>query len=319
MTAELVKKLRIARSSPAVLKVTLSGIRSKDEVVPIFVFEGTEDVGPYNVWITRCYPNIKYEPLPARGKRQVLEFRERLKHDRVGLRVGVYFFVDRDFDDLQGHEAGPDLFCTERYSIENYFVSASVLDEILKDEFRCAGEMNGRHNVLQLFHRVLSEFLEIITAVNWRIFVARRLGIAITNKVETISCYVAIDLNSVRACYDETTLLKLITLNREPQAHEVALHEAEFKNLEPLERFRGKFLLAFFLKWLCALADGRKRGEPELFDAADGVPIKFSTTVLSHRSLATRSEFPEGLDHFLACLGRAESAENDTVRLSKRQ
>ncbi len=53
-------------------------------------------------WIRRLSPDLTYEPFLANGKRKSLALRKSLRQDLGNLREGVYFFVDRDFDDLQG-------------------------------------------------------------------------------------------------------------------------------------------------------------------------------------------------------------------------
>ena len=120
---ELVDRARQHRSSGAVLKVKVSNMRSRNRLAAILVFEGFTDLGPYHVWINRINSNLNAEFLAAAGKSQVLDFRRRLVSDRTGLAKGVFMFVDRDFDELRGQEKAEDIYCTDMYSIENYFVS----------------------------------------------------------------------------------------------------------------------------------------------------------------------------------------------------
>jgi hypothetical protein len=108
MSSLLIEDMRQSRKSPAVLKTRIISIRSREKVKPIFVFEGFEDVGPYSVWIGRCDDSIAFEPLPANGKDQILLFRHNIRPAEFYLQVGIYFFIDRDFDDLKGFATGPD-------------------------------------------------------------------------------------------------------------------------------------------------------------------------------------------------------------------
>jgi hypothetical protein len=297
MSSSLLANLRQSRKSPAVLKARIISVRSREKVKPIFVFEGLEDVGPYSVWVGRCDDSVSFEPLPANGKDQILLFRSNVRPNETFLRAGIYFFLDRDFDDLKGHATGPDLFLTEMYSIENYLASERVLESILIDELKCAGEPIDR--ALSLFRVVMRNFFEAMSPANKRIFYARRLSIGLTGSgIENrIGKYVVTELESVRAVTDPDVLRDLIPLEREAEAEETTELSIEFEGLDPAARHRGKFIAAFFLKWLDLLAEERLSATKGIFDTA--VRPHFSAQQLTLRSLATRSDIPCGLRDFL--------------------
>jgi hypothetical protein len=117
-------------------------------------------VGPYDTWIGRCDDSVVFEPLPANGKDQLLTFRNNVRPQETHLRSGMYFFIDRDFDDLKGFASGSDLFMTEMYSIENYLVSERVFKSVLLDELKCAGEQID--GALLLFRIVMDSFLKLL-------------------------------------------------------------------------------------------------------------------------------------------------------------
>lgn len=291
-----VEALRRNRKSPAVLKTLIINVRSREKFKPIFVFEGADDVGPYCAWIGRCNNSITFEPLPANGKDQVLLCRHNLSSSDDALRTGVYFFVDRDFDDLKGFEKGSDIFMTEAYSIENYLVSKQVFESILVDEFKCAGE--SIDCALSLFSSIMGTFFEVMSEPNQRIFFARRLSIAMKGGIEEqIKKYVTIELEAVKVLASKDVLKLLIPLEREPSPKEVASLTLEFVELEPALRHRGKFVLAFFYKWLELLADERIKPKQKIFTYS--LRPHFSAQQLSMRSLATRSDLPRGLADFI--------------------
>lgn len=296
MTETILERIREGRKSGAVLKTRLSAIRSRYPVTPVLIFEGIDDVGPYASWLTRINDQLRYEALPATGKDQVLDLRVRLKADKGGLSAGVYFFVDRDFNDLDGQEGGPDIFCTATYSIENELVSEQVLERILVDEFRCTGESEDRERVLELFRKVLRDYAGALSTPNRRIYTGKRLGIRGQGVCDAIGKYITISLDAVGPRFDEISLKALVPLDREPTDEESAAVESEFAKLDPLSRHRGKFLLAFFLGWLDILACDRKRKNSTVF--ASAVDLKFSVQRLSLSSLANRSSLPFGLRDF---------------------
>lgn len=297
MSGDLVDRARESRKSGAVLKVLLSNIRSRDTNCPVLVFEGVDDYGPYRVWIARIRDSLRYERLCASGKDQVLEFRARLREDKNNLGEGVYFFVDRDYDDLKGHTSDTDLFCTDMYSIENYLVSTRVMESVLTEEFRCPAGATDMHRVLAIFTGTLEKFNRAMKAPNRRMFQARRLGIRGRTVTDPVGKYVRISLNDVVASYTESDLTTLIQLEREPTQAEVARLDEEFNRLDPITRHRGKFLIQFFYQWLTLLAEERRRGVQALF--SDSIDVRFSAQKLPFDSLASRSDLPSGLARFV--------------------
>ena len=295
--SEFVNRARQHRSSGAVLKIKVSNIRSRNHTAVIAIVEGVTDVGPYEVWTDRINDDLAIEFISASGKSQVLDFRRRMQGDHSGLAIGIYMFVDRDFDGLRGQPEGDDIFCTRAYSIENYFVSEAILRSILTDEFRCTAETDHRDSIIELFKRVLYEFNDCMKQANRRIFCARLFGINGLGIQDKVSRYVNISPREVRKIYDEFELRKLIGLEREPSRKEIEDVDSQFEALDPPLDYRGKYLLGFFLNWLEKLSDERKRFGQTLFP--DTGNVKFSVTGLTLRSLATRAPVPDGLDQFV--------------------
>ena len=227
----------------------------------------------------------------------MLLFRQSVQPHQNYLQSGIYYFLDRDFDDLKGFAPGPEVFLTEMYSVENYLVSERVLESILTDEFKCAGEKI--ESALSLFRTIMKSFCEAMLPGNRRIFYARRLSIGLTGSgIENgVTKYVATELELVRAIASSEDLGVLIPLKREPDTEETRKIDFEFDELDPPSRHRGKFILAFFLKWLDLLAEERTFVRKGIFSSPRRV--HFSAQQLSMRSLATRSEVPSGLKEFL--------------------
>lgn len=293
----LVERARQHRSSGAVLKTRLSHLRSRYPHAPICIFEGEEDVGPYRVWLYRVRSDLNYEPLPGSGKGQLLDLRRRLKADTTGLSKSVFLFVDRDFDDLRGQSPGNDIYCTSTYSFENELVTESVVVNILSDEFQCTGENDDRTKVLKLYHKCLDEFISSMRDVNQRMFRGKALGIRGDGVREELRSYVHISFNEVRKTFDDDDLKKLVHLHREPTSDECARVDPLFLALgDPAARHRGKFLLAFLLRWTAALAMEKRRPGQKVF--SETKDIHFTPDRLSPVSLAARSHVPAGLTEF---------------------
>ncbi|WP_345295408.1 DUF4435 domain-containing protein [Luteimonas vadosa] len=297
MLPNLIDKMREGRRSPAILKIALSNIRSINPDKAVLVFEGVDDVGVFEVWIGRCSNRPCYEPLPGRGKDQVLGFRTLLASDRTGLNRCVFFFIDRDFDDLKGHPSGDDLYMHGTYSSENVLAGEEVLESILVDELRFAADPAGRAAVLQRFSELRASFFQLTAEINFRLFCAVVLGIRIVDVSKSIHRAVEVSLDGVRR-KEDFTAATFVELEREPDDAEVARLRSAFELLDPVERFRGKYALAFLVRFVELVATDRRLENPCLcssrMSAIGNVQIS-----LSQRSMAARSRLPSGLDVFL--------------------
>src|ERR1700726_4108381 len=156
-----IEKLKASRKSPAVLKTKFVVLRGQLPHCAIFAFEGDSDKPVYYQWVKQLRPDLSYEPFVCGGKKQVFQLREVLARDLGGLSSRVYFFVDRDFDDLAGNDSDAVTFMTDRYSVENYLVTTRVFEELLKDEFHCHAEPGLRKEVVLQFEQRFQEFLAL--------------------------------------------------------------------------------------------------------------------------------------------------------------
>lgn len=289
---------RASRKSPAVLKTKLATLRTALPKTPIFALEGIDDKPIYVQWTKRLRPEIDFEPFPCGGKKYVLMLMDVLRRDLSGLSDNIYFFVDRDFDDLGGRASSDDVFMTERYSTENYLVSESVLEQVLVNELHCHAEPHVRAAIVQCFRERYEEFVSATKELNVRALAANRLDIEVLgglpNKIGKIA---NVELGIVSSLpHPAETLVKLAA---EPTAEELSTIRTELDQLEPYSRFRGKFALAFFLKWLQLLSIERVARATGLFSNIEAV-AKVQYEDLSLGLLATRSALPEGLGEFLA-------------------
>lgn len=296
---EQLEVMKQARNSSSVLKIAILSIRSQLADIPIFVFEGPDDKAAYSQWIRRINPDLNYEPLPANGKDQALKLWDSLIKDKDGLISGIYVFVDRDFDDLKGRDDHANIFMTERYAVENYVVCEKVLDEILKDELHCHAEPHVRRNIIGHFSEAYASFLDIVREINFQIFCARKLKIDVDSLPKKISKIASVSLNSVQAVVPPCEAL--LELKRPITAQERTDLRSVFETLEPSLRYRGKFLLMFFAKWIELLALERLRQETHLMKTAQKV-TKVGANAIPIGSLASRSSVPEGLESFLSSI-----------------
>jgi hypothetical protein len=296
-TDSSLQALRESRDVAAALKLEFLRFRANSPKAVIFAFEGKDDKIIYSHWIRQYCNNFEYEPFPCNNKHRTLKLKNALERDLNGLEENVYFFVDRDFDDLPPMENTTNVFMTDKYSVENYLVSSSVLDLILRNEFHCHIRPECRSEIINLFDTQLLRFLEVTRDLNLRIFTAKRLGINRTEEISSKLSHIAnITLNEVSA--SSTPLSEVVKLEREPSDSEISSLVSEFNQLDPSARYRGKFIYKFFVCWLKHLATDRNSDESALFPDFDRVHLKAPQS-LSLDSLASKALPPAHLFSFL--------------------
>lgn len=298
--ATYLAEMRGSRQRPAVLKAKITTLRASIPATLIFVFEGIEDKSVYHSWIARVSPELKYEPFPCGGKAHVLSLLEIVSRDVNNLKIGIYFFIDRDFDDSRGVVLTENSFMTDEYSVENYLVNEDVLEELLKNEFHCHGQPSIRGPIIGLFTKAYESFLNLCHDLNFRIYVARRVPIELMGHLpEKISQLASIEIESVNP--SARSLNELVKLQREPTHAEAAEHSLVFEKLDPKTRYRGKFSLIFFYRWLSALATDRNAEKSVHFVGIDN-NHKANCALITLGGLASKSRMPASLPDFVRAI-----------------
>lgn len=287
----LVERMRDSRKSPLVLKIKLIGVRSSRPKVLLFFFEGADDIPVYEEWLSRINRELSFEAIHGSGKEQVLALRNLLEGDEI--RKGVYFFVDSDFDEPEA----PDdhTFVLDSYSVENDLVVRNVVESLLRDEFRCAGQPDQRDAVLEVFDHIKEKFFRSIYELNEMLFIARRERARVTRRPDKITDIVSITLRDVEqliADFSEAFECSLVI--DEKRRRELA---EEFSRLPPNKSMKGKYALQFLRAWLRTLLQDRKSPHPRLF--REGMPgLPGSPENSSLRRFASAAPIPAGLDVF---------------------
>jgi hypothetical protein len=294
----LIDTLRRARSRLAVVKTKFVSLKGASGNRPIFAFEGDDDKIVYGRWIARITNTLKYEVFVCGGKKEVAELKLMLDRDLGGLGKSVYYFVDRDFVDLDGFGAVADdtIYMTPSYSFENMLVTSDVLDAVLRDEFPLHGSPLLRAKIVSLFEDRYREFLFITGGFNWQLYLARRLPIALIAKPPArLNSYANVELHGVGASRVDVT--DQVQMSRRPTVEEERSLYASFASLHPQTRYRGKNALIFFTKWLSLLAQECGDRATDLFDGADVGPVRHAELTIG--GLASKAQMPEDFQDFI--------------------
>jgi hypothetical protein len=291
------ESLKAARKTPAVLKLKLAQFRSHQPDIAVFAFEGDDDKIVYAQWTRRVRPTLPYEPFVCNGKKGVLELHSMLLRDRSGLLENVYFFVDRDFDDLRGKDTHDQVFMTDMYAVENYLVDGEIVNELLKNEFHCHSMPDVRSNIVEIFAETYNQLLEATKAINGRIFIARRMPVEIRGHLpKRIGQIANVEITRVSAA--NSSVEELIPFMHDPTLEEAGALLDEFERLDGASRYRGKFALVFFQRWLALLAQEYSTSELGLFSEIDThASVRSAELVLSN--YASISKFPHGFSDFI--------------------
>lgn len=291
-----VDAMRAARARPSVLKIELATLRSAVPDNVVFAFEGDDDKIIYRQWVHRACPTLSYISFPCRGKGPLLELRASLQRDKTGLSEGVFFFADRDFDDLRGQEEGDDIFVTDSYSAENYLVDAAVIDAILEIEFHCHDAPALRGELVRQFEETYEAFLAQTEEVNRRLFKARRSGVDVKPLPKSIAKLATVGVRSVAPGTAEPDTI--IVYEGELPIDQAGGLDEQFAALDPRTRYRGKFALLFMEKWLrelAAEAGSESRGCFSVLKSKSGVRV----AELTLTCFSARSPLPAGFTAFV--------------------
>jgi hypothetical protein len=293
--------MRASRGRPSVLKMQFAQFRSQGRIPIIFAFEGDDDKIVYHHWIKRLYPDLDYEPYVCNGKSLVFQLMDIIDRDLTGIGEGVFFFVDRDFDDLRGRSPDNRLFVTDMYSVENYLVCDDVLRSLLKNEFHCS-DIRTRETICKKFSEVYDGYIKHTSCINERISFARQAHVKIHVTIpDRLQDFFNFDLKNafgLSAPSDE-----IIKYDVEYDEIDWLAHRVYFRKLDPRRRYRGKFHLNFFLKWLTHLAEDHKSSDSYFFSNGLRAPkVRRTEFVLS--SFSARSPTPYGLADFLRAVSR---------------
>lgn len=291
-----VEAMRAARMRPSVLKIELATLRSAVPDNAVFAFEGDDDKIIYRQWVQRVRHDLTYVSFPCRGKGPLLELRASLQRDKTGLSQGVFFFVDRDFDDLRGQSQGDDIFITDTYSIENYLVDPSVISAALEIEFHCHDAPALRQQLVAQFQETYDAFLTQTEEVNRRLFKARRAGIDIKPLPKSITKLAKVGVRTVDKGTEEPDAV--VVYEKEPSALSFEGLDDQFDALDARLRYRGKFALLFMQKWLRELAAEASSDTRGCF-----AHLKSKSAVrvaeLTLTGFSSRSPLPTGFGEFI--------------------
>ena len=131
-----------------------------------FVFYEGKDRQYYDCRIQQFAENFNtYE---VGGKSKVLELVNKFTHEEGYKLKNKLFFIDKDYGH---HQVNSDIYMTPKYAVENFYVSPTVIEKILKMHFGINEDDREFGTVLEYFNDRYREFLNYLTTMNlWAIY-----------------------------------------------------------------------------------------------------------------------------------------------------
>ncbi|EAW38384.1 DUF4435 domain-containing protein [Lyngbya sp. PCC 8106] len=248
-----IEELRKSRNKPQVAyqEFALHTRRGKDGL--FCFFEGKDNA--YYVPKIKQFTN-NYHTIRCGGRENVLKVYELIKNHREYDKYKKAFFIDRDFNSpLPPHN--PPIFETPCYSIENFYVSVEVFQEIIKNEFQLSEVSDQSYNIcLNLFIQRQKEFHTSVLLFNaWyaclieiKNITGEQTGVNLENKLP--KGFINFTLESVASNYDVEKIQQ--TFPNAIEATEERLNQklAEFSICEYHKVFRGKYEMQFLLTFI---------------------------------------------------------------------
>lgn len=305
MMDEGIEKLRRERENSKTLLIQYNKFRSRHEDVLICALEGDDDAPFYDTMLGKIDSTILFIPFVCNGKKEVLLLRNILTRNVAGDSHLVRYFIDHDFDGLRAHTMehpnGADLYVTPCYSIENLLVGKSVLEKMLRSEYRCNDEYADQDvtRLIALFDARMQEFITCMYEANRLLHSARTQGIILGSiDKDIIKKCLHISLDAVTVNEQAAELHQLIGYTSAPDEATLAVSLPAFQALDPMRDWRGKFLFEFFRKFLALLKEDRGTKNPQYF--TQRASMSFAPGGDITRALASMIAVPQCLHQFVS-------------------
>ena len=130
-----------------------------------FVFYEGKDRQYYDCRIRNFTKN--YNAYEVGGKSKVLQLVDKFTHEEGYKLKNKLFFIDKDYEK---HRLDSDVYMTPKYAVENFYVSHTAIERILKTHFGINEDDPEFGKVLDFFNERYKEFIQHLTDMNlWAI------------------------------------------------------------------------------------------------------------------------------------------------------
>lgn len=311
-------KLREARDSYAVRwHDFMNKARSHPSVLHCF-FEG-QDAKYYGSRIRMLANVTHFIEYRCGGKPAVNNIIQLFSESDQYPGVVALFFVDRDFDDNTKYSSHTNVYLTEGYSIENYYVSKAVLTRVLSGEFGLdplADELEI-NTISERLESTFSDFVDKSRDLNAWIAAVRDYefesptGEKLNLADHDISSYVQPSFAGNQKNYTLNDLPERFKVGA-PHSNVLNRRQAQFAEADGRIVFRGKWLLEAVRKLLEELKADRRKKPPVIFQQRGRAPLQLSKSNIVSE-LSVYADTPESLRVFLLQFCGQDLSEDQRV------
>lgn len=230
-------------------------------------YEGVDDSKYYKSRIETKFDNIKIVKIIAGGKSELIKLLKKIQKEKK-RNVCMMFFVDRDFDksiyshpNLYEIEDVEDIYETECYSIENYYVSEYTLGKILDNEFSIMEDQEDYKKCIKDFNILLNEYNEIMLDFNAILFAYKRKK-GFSNKLSfsdrKLKDFAKISLGQVKKSNNYQGVIVRLLEESKIDKREFNISKKMLMRNNMTNVFRGKNQLEFLVKFVDLLIENRR-------------------------------------------------------------
>ncbi|HGF5133888.1 DUF4435 domain-containing protein [Vibrio parahaemolyticus] len=258
-----VEKLKNSTQNYSVKFLEFTRLKAgKKEVLAVF-FEG-EDEKYYSIRLNNILMTDEWYGFNCGGKNAVLELRTAIRNNTLYKESACMFFVDSDFDDNNHLTQHSDIYITPCYSIENFYVTRSCFERIIKAEFNISSfsdEEECYKKVIATFLKSLKSYASIIKKFN--IIIKSQRVLEKDSKTPSTLFLDDIDFDSLvkvglEECYDLYSNKEISKIfSSLDDDLDLLPGEKYFSNKSDVIFYRGKQNLEFFRKYLNHVKEDR--------------------------------------------------------------
>lgn len=232
----------------------------------VFCFFEGEDSKYYSSRIEQRF--CKKKAFVLKGKKEVLHLYSLISANGLSNDMCSMFFIDRDYDDtvykngnIYNVSRDGDVYETDVYSIENYYVNTYTLGKILENEFNLQDHMAGYLKCIDDFKLRLEEFNKIMLDFNALLFCHRKKK-GVTNKIsfgdKKLKDFAVVTLAEIKRSSRYDNCIRSMMSESDFTESDVCRAKTILSRVKNMSNvFRGKNQFEFFLKYLELLIESK--------------------------------------------------------------
>lgn len=240
----------------------------------IFV-EGKDDIPFYQTHLKKLSGKDSIKPIECGGRKELIKYYDAFVKKEYCKNKNILFFIDRDY--AISSIGNRNIYITKGYSVENYFVSKKLLEDIIKNHFLIY-ETSVISKILSYYQNTLEKFHNNTLLLNAYLKLCRKYEYI--NEIKERKEFKDITINklfdiSYKECKVKKELLEIIESNEyQITLNDVIEESSNFDKNNYRWEFRGKYELEFFKKFIDSLQSELRNAENGDFE--NKYKIKFN-------------------------------------------